>query len=132
MPYTKGKSGNPNGRPKGSKDKRTLLFQQLVPHGGKLVQKAVALALDNDPAMLALCINKLIPNPKPVDRPVAVKGLTGTLTERGDKVINATAKGEITPAEAQILLGALASQAKLQEIDELTQRIEALERGATD
>ncbi len=132
MAFKKGQpSPNPKGRPKGSKDRRTLLFQQLVPHGGKLIAKAVKMALAGDSAMLTLCLNKLVANPKPVDRLVNLKSLKGTLTEKGDAVIKAASVAEITPTEASVLLSALTAQAKLIEVDDLTQRIEALESAAS-
>ena len=90
VPFVKGQSGNPAGRRKGSKDRRTLLFEELVPHGGALVSKAVSLALEGDQQMLALCLNKLIPNIRPVDRTASFKKFTGSLTDRGCNEIAAS------------------------------------------
>ena len=92
---------------------------------------AVKMALEGDVAMLTLCLNKLIANPKPVDRLINLKAMKGTLTEKGDAVIKATAAADITPTEASVLLGAVTAQAKLIEVDDLTQRIEALENAAS-
>ena len=50
MKYTKGKSGNPKGRPRGIRDKRVELRSLLEPHAAELVQKAVELAKDGDSA----------------------------------------------------------------------------------
>lgn len=61
MSFQRGKSGNPAGRPKGSKDKRTELRALLEPHAPALVQKAVEQALDGDTAALKLCLDRLIP-----------------------------------------------------------------------
>jgi len=127
MPYRKGQSGNPRGRPKGTPDRRTRLFQELVPYGEELVTKAVSMALEGDSQMLALCINKLIPNPRPVDQSVSVSTLKGSLSEKGDAVLRAMANGKLTPTEASTLVSTLALQAKLVETDELTKRIEVLE-----
>ena len=79
MSYKKGRSGNAKGRPKGTPDRRTLLFQELVPHGDQLISKAVAMALNGDSQMPALCINKLVPNPKSVDRLVKISTMKGPL-----------------------------------------------------
>lgn len=59
--FTKGKSGNPAGRPKGITDKRTELANLLLPNAEKLVNKAIELALNGDPQALRLCIERLIP-----------------------------------------------------------------------
>ena len=46
--FKKGQSGNPAGKPKGAKDKRTELRELLKPHAEKLVKKAVDMALAGD------------------------------------------------------------------------------------
>jgi hypothetical protein len=125
--WQKGQSGNPKGRPRGSKDRRTLLFNELVPHGTDLVSKAVALALEGDAQMLSLCLNKLIANPRPVERQVDIGSLRGTLADKGDALLAAVARGRIAPTEVQVLMNALAIQAKLVEHEDLVERIEALE-----
>ena len=61
MTFKAGKSGNPQGRPKGSKDKRTELRALLEPHAPALVEKAVQMALDGDTVALKLCLDRIIP-----------------------------------------------------------------------
>jgi hypothetical protein len=130
MPFTTGRSGNPKGRPRGSQDRRTLIFNELLPHASQLVSKAVAMALQGDPAMLSLCLNKLIANAKPADHETRIDNFAGSLTERGEQVLGAMARGEVAPSEAAVVLGALSSQAKLIEVVDLSRRVEALEEHA--
>lgn len=60
--FEKGKSGNPKGRPKGSKNAITLLRQSLelqlreqaAPDMSGVLQKAVELALEGDRSMIKL------------------------------------------------------------------------------
>lgn len=62
--FVAGKSGNPSGRPKGSKNQITLLRQSLelqlreaaAPNMAAVMQKAVDLALDGDRSMIKLLI----------------------------------------------------------------------------
>jgi hypothetical protein len=61
VPFTKGQSGNPAGKPKGAKDKRTELRALLRPHAEDLVAKAVELAKAGDTTALRICIDRLIP-----------------------------------------------------------------------
>ena len=128
MGWSSGQSGNPAGRPKGSKDRRTLLFQELLPYSDQLISKAVALALQGDPSMIKLCLDKLIGNARSVDRPVELKNFSGDLAAQGQVVLDALGKGRITPSEGSAILGALATQARLVELEELVQRLDALEQ----
>lgn len=62
--FVKGVSGNPGGRPKGSRNKITLLKESLelqlreqaAPDIGKVLQKAVELALEGDRTMIKLLL----------------------------------------------------------------------------
>jgi len=65
--FKKGESGNPAGRPKGTKDRRTELRGLLEPHAEELVAKAVELALAGDVTALRICMDRLIPIAKPTE-----------------------------------------------------------------
>lgn len=64
--FPKGVSGNPAGRPKGSKNKITLLKQSMelqlredaAPDMGLVLEKAIELALDGDRQMIKLLLDK--------------------------------------------------------------------------
>lgn len=75
----------------------------------------------------ALCVGRLIPAPKPVDRSITLDEFKGTLTERGDQVLLAIAAGKISPSKGNALLSALSAQARLVESQELEERLAALE-----
>lgn len=124
--FVKGQSGNPAGRTKGSKDKRTELRALLNPRAPELVDKAVELALAGDNQALKLCLDRLIA-PLRSTTPDVSLSLEGTLPERGEKVLEAMANGELDPVTGSALIGALADQAKLKEQTELEERLRALE-----
>lgn len=122
--FQKGTSGNPAGKPKGAKDKRTALRSLLEPHREELVKIAVEKALGGDAAALRICMDRLI---APIrSNPVQIK-LTGTLTERGDAVMAALGGGTIGVDEAASLMAVIQSQARIIEADELAKRVAALE-----
>ena len=127
--FKKGESGNPTGRPKGIKDKRTALRAFLEPHAEALVQKAKNLAMEGDTTALRLCLERLVPPIKIKDEPVEIEGLEGTqsLVEQGQAIINALAKGQLTPSEAATLMQSVATQARIIEVEELDRRLTALE-----
>lgn len=68
--FVKGKSGNPNGKPKGSKNKLTLvkqaieqeLVEQLADDARSILAKAIKLAKGGDTMMIKLVLDKLMPN----------------------------------------------------------------------
>src|SRR5258705_118225 len=63
--FQKGRSGNPKGRPKGSRNAATLACEALLDGQAEaLTQKAIQMALDGDPVALRLC-------PPRRDRPVS-------------------------------------------------------------
>lgn len=60
-PFEKGQSGNPAGREPGTRNRATMLAEQLFDGAtGALANKAVAMALEGDAAALKLCIGRII------------------------------------------------------------------------
>lgn len=127
MRFKPGQSGNPAGKPKGAKDKRTALRELLRPHAADLVKKAVDMALAGDATALRICIDRLIPATKAKDSPIRLEGLCGSLGEQGQSVVNAMAAGDLTPDEASAVMSVISAQARIIEADELEKRIAALE-----
>lgn len=127
MGFQKGQSGNPAGKPRGAKDKRTALRELLQPHAADLVKKAVDLALAGDTTALRICIDRLIPAAKAKDSPITLEGLSGSLGDQGQTVVNALAAGQLTPDEANAVMSVLSAQARIIEADELEKRIAKLE-----
>ena len=129
-PFPKGKSGNPKGKPKGCLHKVTMAVQDLLDGEAQaLTQKAVDMAKAGDTVALRLCLERLLPPRK--ERPVSVDlpSVAGVADLAGvtAALLQAAAKGLITPGEAQAL-GALAeTHRKALETTELERRITALE-----
>ncbi len=124
--FEKGKSGNPKGKPKGAKDKRTELRALLQPYAGKLVKKAVDMALSGDTAALRLCIDRLIPPIKARETPISLPHVND-LVRQGKTILAELCASEITPSEASRLMQVLTGQARMVESGELEKRIAALE-----
>lgn len=62
MPFEKGKSGNPNGRPKGKENKATKEFRDLLKDNkDKLIQKALEMAEAGNPVVLNKLLDKIVP-----------------------------------------------------------------------
>jgi hypothetical protein len=129
-PFEKGVSGNPNGRPKGSRNATTLALEALLDGQAEaLTQKAIDLALTGDMAALRLCLDRILPPRK--DRPVSFT-LPEITSARGaaalvSAVLNAVAAGELTPADAAEIGKLIDSFVKAFETAELAERLERLE-----
>ncbi len=102
-PFAKGDSGNPAGRPPGSRNRATLLAEQLLDGGAAaLAQKALEMALAGDVVAMRLCLDRILAPRR--ERPVRLA--LPALSDAGDlggamaAVTAAAAHGAITPAEA--------------------------------
>lgn len=102
-PFRKGQSGNPKGRPRGSKNRATLAAERLLEgEAAALTRKAVALALAGDPVALRLCLDRIIAPRRERTVRLALPPVrnAGDLGGAMDAIAAAAARGGITPAEA--------------------------------
>ena len=125
-----GQSGNPAGRPQGSRNKATVALQALLDEEGEAItRKAVERAKEGDPAALRLVLERLIPPVR--ERRLALDlpkvETTGGITAAIGAVLDAVGTGKITPGEGQALAGLLEAQRKNLETLELEARIAAIE-----
>ncbi len=103
----KGQSGNPNGKPKGTRNRTTVIAQGLIDGQAEtLVRKVVELALDAAPTRLRICLERLVAPKK--DEPLEVSlPAVGTVTDIPKIFTAVTAKpgaGGITPSEARTVI----------------------------
>ena len=79
-------------------------------------------------AAMAL-LNKVIPNLKAANEPVQFDvDVSGGLSRTGESIVQSIASGDVPLDSGTQILSNLANLAKLQEIDGITKRIEALEQ----
>ena len=129
--FKSGQSGNPSGRPKGSLNKATLATQALLEGEAEaLTRKVVELAKSGNPMALRLCLERLLPPRK--DRPItfALPQLEGAqdLPQALKAILEAVARGDITPGEGQTLTAMLDAYRKGLETTDLEARITSLEK----
>lgn len=132
MSFKPGISGNPNGRPMGSQNKRVKLATLLEPFAEELILKAVELAREGDMNALRLCIERLIPKAKqePISFDLSKLDLDNHeyLGSAGKEIMIAVTSGEISLTEGKLLSLLIDNQRKLLENCELTHKLEAIEK----
>jgi Family of unknown function (DUF5681) len=113
-PFEKGRSGNPAGRRRGSRNKATLAAAALLAGESEaLTRKAVEMALAGDPTAMRLCMERVLPPCRErtlkfslprikVARAAEICGPSGRdISLAMNAVTSALAQGEITPGEAE-------------------------------
>ena len=128
MKFRAGQSGNPAGKPKGAKARRTELRALLAPHAQELIDKVVALAKAGDTTALRILIDRLIPPIKARDESVVLGNVEGKIVDQGMAILKAVAAGDISPDQAATLIQVIATQTRIIEANELERRIDLLEQ----
>jgi hypothetical protein len=124
--FEKGMSGNPAGRPAGSRNAATLACEALLEGQAEvLTQKAVDMALAGDTVALKLCLERIFPARK--DRPVTfpLPPITSArdAADIAAAVAQAVAAGHLTPSEAAELGKVIEIYVKAYQTAELNDRI---------
>ena len=133
--FQKGQSGNPRGRPAGSRNGATLACEALLEGQAEaLTQKAVAMALAGDTVALKICIDRIFPPRK--DRPVAFPlPPINTARDAADvmsSVMNAVATGQLTPADASEISKVVACTVKSFEAAEFADSLARIDQLSDD
>lgn len=128
--FKPGQSGNPNGRPKGSRNRVTMLAETLVDDAAEeVVGRVIEFAKQGDPASCRLLMDRILPvrkeRPTPFTLPAI--GSVHDLPLAFAAITAAVAEGEITLSEAAEVSRLLENYAKAVEMTDLAARIEALE-----
>ena len=117
-PFEKGRSGNPAGRRRGSRNKATLAAAALLAGESEaLTRKAVEMALGGDPTAMRLCMELVLPPCRERTVKFSLPPIEAARTGQScgpspqdvslamDAVTSALARGEITPGEAETIAG---------------------------
>ena len=129
-PFPKGQSGNPSGRPQGSRNKATLALETLMDGQAETItQKAIDLALQGDTTALRLCLERICPPRKsrPVNITLPEVKTAECVAEAQAAVVQAVADGELTPEEGSTITGILEARRKAIETQDHESRISVLE-----
>ncbi len=128
--FSKGRSGNPRGKPQGARHRTTLAAEALLDgEAERLTRKAIEMALSGDGTAMRLCLDRILPPRR--ERPVSLRL---PRLEAADDAVGAMAAitaaiaaGKITPGEAAELSRLVEAYVKALEASEFDQRLRAIE-----
>lgn len=128
--FQPGVSGNPAGRPEGSRNKVTIACEQLLDGQAEAItQKALKLALAGDMVALRLCLERIVPVRRESPLHVNLPDLNGVedLPLVQAALLAAIASGEILPTEATAMSNLLEGFRRAVEIVDIEERLKVLE-----
>lgn len=128
--FQPGQSGNPAGKPKGVQHKATQAMKAMLEGEAEAItRKVIDLAKEGDLTAIKLCLDRIVPPLKSTTPAVTLNApMPNNLTDTAKAFVSAAAAGEIPPDIAAQLVSAVASVARVEEIEQLKHRLEAIER----
>jgi hypothetical protein len=131
MPFEKGQSGNPAGRPRGSRGKAAMAMQELLEgEAESLARRAISLAKNGNATALRICMERLLPprrcDPVTLDLPPLDK--VADTVAATSAIVAAVAAGDLTAAEAADLAKVVDVHAQALAIAAFEERLTRLEQ----
>lgn len=130
-PFAAGQSGNPSGKPRGTRNATTLAVESLLDGEAEaLTRKAIELALEGDTIALRMCLDRIAPPRKgravTLNLPASLK-TPADLAAAQASILAAMGSGDITTDEAADAAKVIEAVGAAMERRELEARIAALE-----
>ena len=128
--WVPGQSGNPSGRPAGSRNRKNVIADEFANEGSAIARKVIEAALAGDMQAANICLSRLSPPLRARAEKVQFE-LTpdAPLSTQAQQILTAVAAGDVDPETGQLLINCIASFAGLKATDELEARLAALEGG---
>jgi hypothetical protein len=129
MTFKPGESGNPAGRPRGSRNRSTSALRALIDgEADELIRVLATAARNGNVSAAKVLLDRILPParcgtgdvelPLPSEQPV---------TAGVDELIRAVSAGEIAPSDAAVIATLLKTRAELTDLAELERRLASLE-----
>jgi uncharacterized protein DUF5681 len=130
-PFERGRSGNPNGRPKGSRNRITRALEELIDGNAEaLVAKAIEKALNGDAGMLRALLSRTVPARRARTVELELPNIENAADAPAGSaaVLAACSCGEISPAEADAIMALIRTHVHIIEAaDQFRARLAVLE-----
>jgi hypothetical protein len=130
MTFQTGESGNPAGRPRGARNRRSLAAESMFDRDGpEIIEQLIKLAKEGDIAAIRLCVDRICPRPR--DWPVSfelppVSTAADAIAAIG-VIMEAIGDGDLSPHEAAELAKVVAGLSHAIVTAELEQRLRGVE-----
>ena len=133
--FKPGESGNPSGRPRGARNKASVLAQRLMESQTEaVVQTVINAALTGDMTACKLIVERLIPPVKerPLDADLKLPASISAANAGAvfAEIFTAVSGGRLVPGEGKTLVDLMNSYLSAHEYSELAERISELEEAA--
>jgi len=119
------------GRPRGSRNKKTLLAQELLDsHGDAVVRKALMVGLRGDAAMLRCLLDHLLPRRRdlPVKTGPLPMGTAEELSQTSELVLKKVASGQLTVSAAREIFALMEARRQVIETRDFESQLRAIEK----
>ncbi len=126
MAYKPGESGNKKGRPAGQ-SAAVLIRNHIAEKMPSIIKVLTDAAEDGDIQACKILVDRVCPVLRPqamsIDLPT-----TGTLAQKGDRIVKAMMSGQLAPDVGSQLLSALHTQAGTVDLTIVSERLDAIEK----
>ena len=132
MPFQKGQSGNPAGRPRGSRNKAAIALQELLERDAESIARTVTqLAKHGNIAAIRMCMERLLPpcRHEPVTFDLPALDTAADAVAAASAIVAAVASGDLTASEAADLAKVVDLHVLAQASAAFEERLARLENG---
>ncbi len=131
MPFQIGQSGNPSGRPRGARNKRTVTLENIMEGESEVItRKAIEMAKGGHMAAIRLVVDRLAPPGKerPIDFELPALASPADAVAASAAIAAAVSAGDLTPLEATRLSSVVQTYVQALELFDIEKRLTKIER----
>src|SRR5260370_42553829 len=131
MPFQNGQSGNPTGRPRGARTRRTLALEAIMEGESEVIaRKAIEMAKGGHMAAIRLVMDRMAPvhKDRAVDFELPPLNTPADAVSASAAIAAAVAAGDLTPIEAAQLSKVVHAYVQALEAHVFEQRVARLEQ----
>lgn len=123
--FKKGESGNPSGRPK---QDSARIREELNKHSDEIVKVLLEKVKEGDTAALKMALDRISPALKPTGHTVKLEASNNSLEALSESMIQALIDGSFSTDTLKDLSASMTALARVEEVTELRQRLETIEK----